>query len=233
MGPEDDGPRGVKRKRKRREVNVLAWNTRTLRAEIAVRSRKGLEVQGCHGKLVYIRQIMVERDVDFMCISEHHCADKPFDEAHGDGLLWKDLDEGYKFVYCQRVGMVMSPTGYKQFQLAGEKVRVYGGEGRVMAVQACIRGANFTFVSVYGPTYQRSDDCKTRFWDSLAAACDNINQTSTAIVLGDFNARAGTSMRAGESDVVGRFGGERNANGELLLNFCGMNGWRVANSFFR
>ena len=221
-----------RRKNRRKEVKVLAWNTRTLRAAIVVRDREEmLEVVGCHAKLSYIRQFMTSHKSDYLCISEHHCADRPDDEAHGNGLLWRDIGMGYKFVYCQHVGMVMSPRGFKQFQLAGEKVVVHGAEGRVMSVEAVIKGAKFIIVSIYGPTYQRSDAEKERFWDCLTQACD-INNNTTPIIMGDFNARPGTCENANGQEVVGRFGEAQNANGRMLCNFAGMNGYRVANSFF-
>ena len=53
-------------------------------------------------------------------------------------------------------------------------------------------------ISIYGPTYQRSELEKDGFWDSLTAACTTNNNTKP-IVIGDFNARPGTCERPGSS----------------------------------
>ena len=50
-----------RRKNRRKEIKVLAWNTRTLRADIIIRDREELlEAVGCHAKVNYIRQFMAD-----------------------------------------------------------------------------------------------------------------------------------------------------------------------------
>ena len=48
-----------------------------------------------------------------------------------------------------------------------------------------------TFVSVYSPTLDSSDDVKDRFYDTLHSTLRTILQNDKIILLGDFNARVG------------------------------------------
>ena len=48
-----------------------------------------------------------------------------------------------------------------------------------------------TFVSVYSPTLNSSDDVIDRFYDTLYPTLRRISQDCKIILLGDFNARVG------------------------------------------
>ena len=48
-----------------------------------------------------------------------------------------------------------------------------------------------TFVSVYAPTLESSDDVKDCFYDTLYSTLRRILQDEKIILLGDFNARVG------------------------------------------
>ena len=45
-----------------------------------------------------------------------------------------------------------------------------------------------TFVNVYSPTFDSSDDVKDRFYDSLYSTLRRVSQRENKIFLGDFNA---------------------------------------------
>ena len=48
-----------------------------------------------------------------------------------------------------------------------------------------------TFVSVYSPALDSSDDVKDRFYDTLYSTLRRTSQNDKIILLGDFNARVG------------------------------------------
>ena len=50
-----------------------------------------------------------------------------------------------------------------------------------------------TFVSVYSPTLDSSDDVKDRFYDALYSTIRRFSQDEKIILLGDFNVRVGRS----------------------------------------
>ena len=65
--------------------------------------------------------------------------------------------------------------------------------------------------------------------DALSA----INEADGIILAGDFNSPIGTN-RAEYNEIMGPFGfGNRNAEGEMLLNMCKNQNVRVANTYFR
>ena len=70
-----------------------------------------------------------------------------------------------------------------------------------------------TFVSVYSPTLDSSDDVKDRFYDVLYSTLRRILQNNKIILLGDFNARVGRNNDIGHG-VIGHHGiGNMNSSG--------------------
>ena len=56
-----------------------------------------------------------------------------------------------------------------------------------------------TFVSVYSPNLDSSDEVKDRFYDTLYSTLQIISQDDKIILLGDFNARVGRNHDTLES----------------------------------
>ena len=77
-----------------------------------------------------------------------------------------------------------------------------------------------TFVSVYSPTLDSSDDFKDRFYDTLYSTLRRISQDDKIILLGDFNARVGRNYDIWHG-VIGHHGvGNMNSSGLRLLSLC-------------
>ena len=77
-----------------------------------------------------------------------------------------------------------------------------------------------TFVNVYSPTSDSSDDVKDRLYDTLYSTLQRISQDDKVILLGDFNARVGRNHDIWHG-VIGHHGvGNMNSSGLRLLSLC-------------
>ena len=86
-----------------------------------------------------------------------------------------------------------------------------------------------TFVSVYSPTLDSSDDVKDRFYDTLYSTLRRILQDDKIILLGDFNPRVDRNHDIWHG-VIGHHGvGNVNSSGLRLLSFCS----DITNTFFQ
>ena len=75
-----------------------------------------------------------------------------------------------------------------------------------------------SFVSVYSPTLDSSNEAKDRFYDTLYSTLRRILQDDKIILLGDFNARVGRNHNICHG-VIGHHGvGNMNSIGFRLLS---------------
>ena len=77
-----------------------------------------------------------------------------------------------------------------------------------------------------------SDEANESFYQDLAKIVDDVSEADKLLILGDFNARVGKDHSTYEG-VIGKFGkGNKNSNGDLMLNFCTQRGLCITNTFF-
>lgn len=95
-----------------------------------------------------------------------------------------------------------------------------------------VHGSHLTLISVYGPTMQRTQKEKERFYENLGECVDDAKNDSI-IILGDFNARVGKDWLLWPS-VLGKHGvGNMNSNGLMLLEFCSRYQLTIMGSMFQ
>ena len=89
-----------------------------------------------------------------------------------------------------------------------------------------------TFIQVYAPTPDSSDNEINRFYNDLQTTLNIIPQKDYVIILGDFNDKIGTYQPLWK-DTMGKLGiDDINECGERLLQFCITNELFVANIVF-
>ncbi|XP_045158250.2 craniofacial development protein 2-like [Mercenaria mercenaria] len=89
-----------------------------------------------------------------------------------------------------------------------------------------------SLIVVYGPTNDNTEEAKERFLAQLQDVLSTAPKYDIKIIMGDFNAKVGSNNKTHEN-VMGKHGmGNRNDNGESLLEFCGINNLVITGTIF-
>ena len=153
-------------------------------------------------------------------------------ETRTKGKGRKTLHNNYEIVYSGEqnstrngVAIVMEPSFAKHI----EKIDYVSG--RIVAVTLNINGHRTSFIQAYAPQQGRSIQEKLDFYEDLERTFDRTPADSDKIIMGDLNGHVGNTEI---EDVVGHFGiGEKNMEGELIIDFCRRNNLTVMNTFFK
>ena len=105
---------------------------------------------------------------------------------------------------------------------------------RIITVRIPLKRGRFaSVICVYAPTMSNTAEVKEQFYRKLTEVIENIAVEDKLIILGDLNARVGSDNRI-HGPVIGKFGkGNRNSNGEMLINFCAQFGLIITNTYFK
>lgn len=91
---------------------------------------------------------------------------------------------------------------------------------RIITARFATGARALTFVQVYAPTEQAAEDVKNSFYCQLGQALTGVKRSDIVILMGDLNAKVGSSNQNWES-VMGTHGlGTMNENGELFADLC-------------
>ena len=86
-------------------------------------------------------------------------------------------------------------------------------------------------VQVYAPTSDYSDEEVEEFYENLQEVLKQVKSTDVLLILGDFNAKVGTTAM---STCLGKYGlGKTNERGETLINFCERTKLTIVNTQFK
>ena len=148
------------------------------------------------------------------------------------------------------IGIVLDPHMTMAWRDAGETWRAVSS--RVLTARLKIAGQDvsrsdrqssrsspffMTIISVYAPTHRSAQEKKDEFYADLQETIDSVHVDDVLLVVGDFNARVGSSERWEDSlmwdGVRGCHGaGKMNESGEALLSFCALNELTIMNTCF-
>ena len=88
-------------------------------------------------------------------------------------------------------------------------------------------------VSAYAPQGGRSEEEKAEFWGILDDSIGRIPEEDLLIIGGDLNGHVGKDNK-GFEEVMGIYGfGERNEDGENILDFCQSRRLSILNTMFK
>ena len=133
-------------------------------------------------------------------------------------MFWKGGKEGQN-----GVGIVVRE------EWVGSIVRVMRASEKLTASKRALEDELVTFVSVYAPQVGRPQEEKDEFYDELYRFIGQLK--GKYVVLGDMNGHVGRDMDGFEGVHGGNGFGDRNAEGEAILEFT-MCFNLVANTFF-
>ena len=112
-------------------------------------------------------------------------------------------------------------------------IEVVRWDERMMKIKMVVGGKMMHIFSVYAPQQGRREEEKEEFREKLAEKISEIRDEDTVIVAGDMNAHIGRDRR-GYENVMGVHGmGQRNPEGEQLLQLCQQQSLKIWNTMFR
>lgn len=185
-----------------RLMRFATWNVRTLNMP---------------GKLDNLIKEASDMDTDIMGIAETHYTDA--------GYIRKD---NYIFInsggesHARGVGFLLK----KKWETS--ILGYWPINDRIILLKLKSKPFDISFIQIYAPTADHSDDEVEEFYDALNLAIKQTKSTDVLFVMGDFNAKVGSV----HNNIVGKFGlGDRNERGTRLIQFCEENKLVVTNTW--
>lgn len=103
---------------------------------------------------------------------------------------------------------------------------------RIMYLKMEVEGSMFNIISAYAPQAGCSAEEKEAFWQDLDVTVKKIPGEERVVVGADLNGHVGEG-NMGDEDVIGRHGvGERNIDGQAVVDFAKRMELAISNTFF-
>ena len=198
----------------------------TDRRENGTRKRKLLKiatmnVSTLNGKEEEIVERMQARKLDILGLCETRYRGSGRKVLHDDYLLiYSGGDEAR-----HGVAVIIKPS------LASRVKTEKTINERMMSVTLQLEEKSLKVIQVYAPQQGRPNLEKEEFFDALQVEYDASE--GEVVLIGDFNGHIG-SERDGVESVIGAFSvGNKNREGERILDFCILNDLAVMNTFYK
>ena len=198
---------------------VASWNVRSLQ-DTGLGARLRTALIACE---------LSRYNIDIAALSETRLPDEDSLVETGTGytFFWSSLPTVARRIHG--VGFAVRTALLQSTQESPIAI-----DERLMTLRLPLAKNRFaTFLSVYSPTLDSSDDVKDRFYDTLYSTLRRISQDDKIILLGDFNSRVGRNHDILHG-VIGHHGvGNMNSSGLRLLSLCSELGLAITNTFFQ
>lgn len=175
------------------------------------------------GRARELSDILERRRINVACLQE----------TKWKGMKAREIGAGYKFYYCgsdgkkNGVGIVLD-SEMKKCVLDVKRIN-----DRLIVVKLLLSNVIMNVISVYGPQTGCDDVVKDKFWEDFDAMIIDIPTTEDIFVGGDFNGHVGKTS-GGYERVHGGWGfGNRNQEGDNLLQAALAFDLAIANTFFQ
>ena len=104
--------------------------------------------------------------------------------------------------------------------------------GRIIYARFFSMYQKLSIIQIYAPTNEANVKDKDNFYEQLQTVVDSVHKHDILLVMGDLKAKVGEDNE-GYENITGSHGvGERNDNGERLVDFCGLNNLVVTGTIF-
>ena len=187
---------------------IASWNIGTMR-----------------GRSSEIVETITRRNIDLCCLQEVR-----WRGASARHITGKD--SRYKFFW---VGNNQGTSGVGVLLAEKWVDKVYDSKrvsDRIMLIKLLVGEAVLTVLSVYAPQTGLEESTKDAFYDSLQTVISELPDKEIVIPCGDWNGHVGREA-AGYEGVHGGSGyGERNVDGDRILEFAVANDFVIGNTFF-
>ena len=147
-------------------------------------------------------------------------------------------EQGERVERNEGVAIVLDQQMTDAWRAAGEEWKAVSSRivvARVKTQSAYKHPVYITIVSVYAPTHRSPQERKDEFYRDLQDTINSVRNSDVLLVIGDFNARVGSSHNKEDRwyGTRGLYGvGKCNESGEALLSFCAVNELIIMNTMF-
>ena len=175
------------------------------------------------GRSAEVTETIGRRNVDVVALQEVRYKNEGVRKLRGGDfeykLYWKEeTSHG-------GVGLMV------KHDLVESEIEVRRVSARIISIDIVVNKKMVTVISVYAPQSGRSEEENEKFYEDLTAEVQSRH--GICFVLGDFNGHVGRSS-LGYDGIHGGFGwGERNRDGEKILEFADSLDMVVGNTFFK
>nr|XP_037868970.1 uncharacterized protein LOC119628928 [Bombyx mori] len=190
---------------------IGAWNVRGL-----------LEA----GKLTIVEKEMESHDISILGISETHMrGNGHFTTATGNTMYFSGCEDSS----LSGVGIILPPH-LNKYVLGYNPV-----SDRILTMKLNTNPCVLNVIQIYAPTAQAQDELIVDFYGKLEEILNSIPSREIKIILGDWNAKVGSTLDDNHiRSTVGKFGlGIRNERGEKLIEFCIERNLSIMNTYFQ
>lgn len=207
QGLPGQGRAGLKKRVQRREKE---WRVGTI------------NIGTLTGKSREIADLVERRRVDILCLQE----------TRWKGKKSKDLAGGHKLIYSGDTGkngvaIVLSKD------IRDKLVQVKRRSERVMNIKLSEGKTTLSVISAYAPQVGCEEADKDQFWSELEDELNSVPENEKAIIGADLNGHVGRDRRGVERWHGGWSVGERNAEGQRILDFMSAQDMTLLNTFFK
>lgn len=178
------------------------------------------------GKLAQASRILESYKLAFMGISEmrwNECGQLVTPKGHV--LLWSGMPSEND-THQYGVGLLVNArwrNAILNYKFVNE---------RIIFVRFKCKARNLSIIQCYAPTEDTDDAVKQEFYDQLNNIIADTPKRDLKVLMGDFNAKVGSNNEDIEH-VMGKHGlGEMNNNGELLVELCWLNEFKIGGTLF-
>lgn len=178
------------------------------------------------GKLQIIEREMETYNICILGLAETHWRGEGFFRSGAGNVIYFSGPERES---RKGVALIVSPKIQKA-------IRGYKAvNDRILHLRLQGTGCLLNVVQVYAPTSTADEEDMDKFYGNLEETLRNIPSGEICIILGDYNAKIGSTQKEEHlRHIVGKFGlGERNERGERLLDFCTQQHFAIMNTFFQ
>ena len=238
---------------RRSRLNVGCWNMRTLveaEGNIATSlARPGSRGMTVDRKATLMVQELKKYRMNLTGISETKWFGQNVYNIDNYKILHSGRpipDSGEMIERNEGVGIVLDPRTSEAWRGTGGVWKAVSS--RVVLARMKLEGrcgertttpCYVSVVSVYAPTHRSSQEKKNEFYADLQQSLDGVHESDVLLLLGDFNARVGSSNKQAVDTCATWYGvrgchgvGKMNESGKALLSSCALNDLVIMNTTF-
>ena len=165
---------------------------------------------------------MTERNLKLIGLAETRFSGNGHRNLHEDFELFYSGDQAST---RHGVAIILHPDICKYVE------KVIYVNNRIIALTLNLQSYKVSFIQAYAPQQGRPQEEKEAFYNDLQDTFDSLPTESEINIIGDLNGHVGCDR---VENVIGDFGvGERNEEGETLIDFCVRNSLSIMNTFFK